>query len=191
MHMLVAIGASSGGLEAMIVLLQNLAPSYDLPTVLVLHQRANRESGVPAMLSRYTHLAVQEPDDKQRIERGHLYVAPPNYHLLVEREKYFGLSVEAPVNFSRPSIDLLFESAAIAYGSGFIACILSGANQDGVAGAQAVKQRRGRVYVQAFDTAVVSVMPQAVARSVDVDGTFSPADLATQLMRLQTTAMAV
>lgn len=183
--MLVAFGASSGGLEAMISVLQHLPAAYCLPTVLVLHQRANRESGVPAMLARYTHLNVCEPDDKQHIEPGHLYVAPPNYHLLVERENIFSLSLDAPVNFSRPSIDLLLESAAFAYGPQMVACILSGANSDGTAGAVAVKQRQGRVYVQSPETASMSVMPLAVMREVAVDGTYSPEGLAKQLMILQ------
>jgi two-component system chemotaxis response regulator CheB len=183
--MLVAIGASSGGLEAMIAILQHLPAGYCLPTVLVLHQRANRESGVPQMLARYTHLSVCEPDDKQRIERGYLYVAPPNYHLLVEREKIFSLNLDAPVNFSRPSIDLLLESAAFAYGPQLVACVLSGANSDGTAGAVAVKKRHGRVYVQAPETAGMSVMPLSVTRQVTVDGMLSPAMLAEQLMALQ------
>lgn len=184
--MLVAIGASSGGLEAMITLLQHLPAAYGLPMVFVLHQRANRESGVPDMLGRYTHLSVQEPEDKQCIDSGCLYVAPPNYHLLIEREKSFSLSLDAPVNYSRPSIDILLESASIAYGAQLIACILSGANQDGSAGAQAVKQRGGRVYVQSPETASMPVMPVAAANSVKTDGAFSPARLAQQLMRLQT-----
>lgn len=183
--MLVAFGASSGGLEAMTAVLHHLPAAYCMPTVLVLHQRANRESGVPAMLARHTHLVVCEPDDKQRIEEGYLYVAPPNYHLLVEREKIFGLSLDAPVNFSRPSIDLLLESAAFAYGPNMVACILSGANSDGAAGAVAVKKRHGRVYVQSPETASISVMPLAVTRLVEVDGMLSPAQLAQQLMTLQ------
>lgn len=187
--MLVAIGASSGGLEAMITILQQLPAAYCLPTVLVLHQRANRESGVPAMLGRYTHLTVIEPEDKQRIETGYLYVAPPNYHLLVEHEKIFSLSLDAPVNFSRPSIDMLLESAAVAYGPHLIACILSGANADGTAGAQAVKQRKGQVYIQSPASATMPVMPQSVANQIAVDGAFAPGLLAQQLMMLQASRM--
>lgn len=182
--MLVAIGASSGGLEAMITMLQHLPAAYTTPTVLVLHQRANRESGVPEMLSRYTHLAVVEPEDKQRIDPGYLYVAPPNYHLLVEREKTFSLSLDAPVNYSRPSIDMLLESAAIAYGANLIACVLSGANADGTAGAQIVKQRGGRVYVQTPESSTMPIMPLSVAKHVSIDGAFPPVVLAQQLMTL-------
>lgn len=187
--MLVAIGASSGGLEAMIVLLQHLPADYHLPTVLVLHQRANRASGVPAMLSRYTHLLVQEPDDKQHIETGCLYVAPPNYHLLVESDRQFSLSVDAPVNYSRPSIDMLLESAAAACGKSLVACILSGANHDGAAGVVAVKNRGGRVYIQQPDDAAVAVMPRAAAASVQADGILSLPVLAQHLMMLQSAVL--
>lgn len=183
--MLVAIGASSGGLEAMILILQQLPAAYRTPTVLVLHQRANRESGVPAMLSRYTHLTVVEPDDKQLIQAGFLYVAPPNYHLLIEPEKCFGLSVDAPVNFSRPSIDLLFESAARIYRSRLIACVLSGANHDGTEGAKMVKRRGGSVFVQSPETAAMPVMPQSVIVAGAVDAVLTPTGLGERLSQLQ------
>ncbi len=167
---LVVIGASSGGLEAILALLHGLAPDYAVPIVVVLHQRANRQSGIPAMLSSHTHLLVVEPDDKQAIEQGHLYVAPPNYHLLIEKEKIFSLSSEAPVQYSRPSIDVTFESAAHAYGPNAVACVLSGANQDGAAGAAEIKRWGGRVFIQSRLQAEVSVMPDAVAGAIDVDG---------------------
>lgn len=183
--MLVAIGASSGGLEAMITVLQHLPVTYCLPTVLVLHQRANRESGVPLMLSRYTHLVVVEPEDKQAIQSNYLYVAPPNYHLLIEPEKCFGLSLDVPVNFSRPSIDLLFESAASVYGKALIACVLSGANHDGTQGAIVVKQRGGRVFVQSAESTVMPVMPQSVVDAMAVDAVLTPVALAQHLLQLQ------
>lgn len=181
---LVVIGASSGGLEAMIALLPLLAPHYGIPTVLVLHQRANRISGVPAMLAKHTHLRVIEPDDKQSIETGCLYVAPPNYHLLVEKEKLLSLSSEAPVNYCRPAIDITLETAASAYGCEVTACILSGSNRDGVEGARQVKQRGGRVYVQRFTEATVPVMPAAVAAVVSIDGELTLREIAGMLNAL-------
>lgn len=186
--MLVAIGASSGGLEAMITILQHLPISYCLPTVLVLHQRGNRESGVPPMLARYTHLEVVEPDDKLPIQSNFLYVAPPNYHLLIEPEKCFGLSLDAPVNYSRPSIDLLFESAASVYGASMVACVLSGANQDGTEGAKIVKRRGGRVFVQSPESASMPMMPQAVINAMTVDAVLAPSAIAQQLLSLQATS---
>ena len=178
------IGGSSGGLEATLELLHGLHPDYQIPTVLVLHQRANRVSGVPAMLANHTHLQVMEPDDKQRIETGRLYVAPPNYHLLVEKEKILSLTSDDPVNFCRPAIDVTLETAANAYGTTLVACILSGANQDGADGALAVKNKGGRVYVQNRDEAQVDVMPAAVHRMVTVDGEFALQRMAEMLNAL-------
>lgn len=166
---LVVVGASSGGLEVLITLLQNLPPEYVIPTVAVLHQRANRASGVPAMLANYTHLSVVEPDDKQKIESGYFYIAPPNYHLLVERERIFSLSLDAPVQFCRPSIDVLFETAAEAYGSNLVGCVLTGANSDGALGAKSIKKRGGKILVQNPEQASVPTMPLAAMQTAKVD----------------------
>lgn len=184
---LVVIGGSSGGLEAAIELLRGLPPSYQLPTLLVLHQRANRVSGVPAMLQAHTHLTVVEPDDKQAITPGVLYVAPPNYHLLVEKEKILSLSSDAPVNYCRPAIDVTLETAAIAYGSGVVACVMSGANQDGAKGSVAVKNKGGQVFVQDTAEAKVSVMPAATIAATQVDGAMTIVELAGVLAALSST----
>jgi len=182
---LVVIGGSSGGLEAALLLLQKLSPSYQIPTLLVLHQRANRVSGVPHLLASHTHLSVQEPDDKQVIRSGTLYIAPPNYHMLVEKEKILSLSSDDPVNFCRPAIDVTLETAALAYGPGVVACVLSGANQDGAKGAALVKQRGGKVFVQNLEEASVATMPAAVVRATAVDGQLTIVEMAAQLMVLQ------
>ncbi len=178
---LVAIGASSGGLDALISLLKLLPPGYDIPTVAVLHQRPNRTSGVPEMLSNYTHMKVMEPEDKQTIEVGCFYVAPPNYHLFIEREKVFSFSLDAPLNFSRPSIDMLFESAASAFGASMVGCVLTGANSDGALGAQAIKHRGGHVLVQNPEQAAVDIMPLATINSVQVDAVLSIEEMADRL----------
>jgi two-component system chemotaxis response regulator CheB len=181
---IVVMGASSGGLEALIRLLGLLPTPYAVPTVIVLHQRPDRASGVPAMLARYTHLKVQEPEDKQLIECGHLYIAPPNYHLLIEQDYTFSLSLDAPLNYSRPSIDMLFESAADACGRQLVACVFSGANQDGANGAAAIKRQGGRVYIQAADEAAVAIMPLAVAAATPIDGALTTAAMASMLNAL-------
>jgi len=181
---LVVIGGSSGGLEVMLVLLKRLPPTYLLPTLLVLHQRANRVSGLSQMLAAHTHLRVLEPDDKQRIEAGTLYVAPPNYHLLVEKEKILSLSSDIPINYCRPAIDATLETAADAYGPRLAACILSGANQDGARGAAYVKAKGGQVYVQDPNEAMVAVMPEATMRKAQVDGVLTGKRLADQLATL-------
>lgn len=166
---LVVIGGSTGGLEALLVLLEHLHQDYRIPIILVLHQRANRISGVPEFLATKTHLRVLEAEDKQPIEWGTLYVSPPNYHLLVEKEKMLSLSCEAPVNFSRPAIDVTFETAAAAYGAALTACVLSGANQDGARGAAEVKRRGGRVLVQSRTDAMMNIMPAATLAATSVD----------------------
>lgn len=181
---LVIVGASSGGLDAVLALLAALSPDYTVPLLVVLHQRANRESGVPAMLARNTHLQVLEVEDKLSINAGHLYVAPPNYHVLIEKEKLLSLSIEPPVNYCRPSIDVTLESAAFVYREWLVACILSGANQDGAEGAREVKRRGGRVYVQDAAEAQVGTMPQAVAAAVSVDGVLSMGGMAEMLNRM-------
>lgn len=178
---LVVIGASSGGLDVLIQLLQALPEQYQIPTVAILHQRPNRASGVPKMLSRYTHLRVQEPEDKQAIELGSFYVAPPNYHLLVDPEKVFSFSVDAPLNYCRPSIDMAFQSAAEVYQDRLVGCILTGANSDGANGVRAIKANNGCVYVQSPDEATVNTMPLAAIDATLVDGVLSIQDLAKHL----------
>ena len=167
---LVVIGGSTGGLEAMLVMLEHLRQDYRIPTILVLHQRANRVSGVPEFLASKTHMRVLEAEDKQPIEWGTLYVAPPNYHLLVEKEKTLSLSCDAPVNYCRPAIDVTLETAAAAYGAALTACVLSGANHDGANGAAEVKRRGGCVFVQRSDDAMMAVMPMAARAATAIDG---------------------
>jgi len=181
---LVVMGASSGGLESMLALLPLLQPDFEVPIILVLHQKPNRTSGVPAMLASRTHLKVFEPDDKQHIEPGHLYVAPPNYHLLVEKEKVLSLCNDEPVNFCRPAIDVTFESAAYVYGGNLVACVLTGSNRDGAEGAVMVKQRGGRVYVLQTSEPNSMIMPAAVADAVAVDGELSIQEMAAMLNAL-------
>ncbi|MCG8315323.1 MAG: chemotaxis protein CheB [Pseudomonadales bacterium] len=181
---LVVIGGSTGGLEAVLSLLQQLPTSYQLPIVLVLHQRANRISGITEVLQSYTHLHVMEPEDKQPLEMGYLYVAPPNYHLLVEKEKVLSFSTDLPVNFCRPAIDVTLETAADAFKQRLIACILSGANKDGAVGAIKVKRYGGKVYVQEITDAVATVMPNAAGEAVSVDGWVTMTELATLLVGL-------
>lgn len=108
---------------------------------------------------------VSEPVDKQPVTPGTVWFAPADYHLGIERERNFAFSIEPPVNFSRPAVDVLFESAAYAYGSGLTAVVLSGASSDGALGARVVRQRGGRVYVQAPDSALARTMPEATIRA--------------------------
>jgi two-component system, chemotaxis family, protein-glutamate methylesterase/glutaminase len=161
---LIVIGTSAGGLHALGVLLGGLPATLETPIVIVQH-RAPDSHDLAAVLQDSTKLIVEEAEDKVMLEKGHVYIAPPDYHVLVSTGE-LSLTTDAPVRFSRPSIDVLFESAAEAYGRGLVAVVLTGANQDGCRGAQRVAALGGRVIVQDPTTAESKTMPAAVARSV-------------------------
>lgn len=157
---LVVIGTSLGGLKALATLLGQLPADFPLPVAVVQHRTRETGDTLRIILQAETSLRMEEPDDKAEIRPGRVYLAPPNYHLLVE-PGHFALSTDPPVEYSRPSVDLLFESAAVAYGPDLIGVILTGANRDGKSGACAIKERGGRLIVQDPSTAESPVMPEA------------------------------
>ena len=161
---LFAVGCSWGGLAAAGRLLDALPPDLDLPTVIVQH-RSEAPSGLVQLLARHTTRPVSEPDDKDPVQRNHVYVAPPGYHLLVDRHR-FSLATEAPVRYSRPSVDVLFESAAEAFGPSLAAVVLTGANDDGAAGLARVAAAGGLALVQDPATAERRAMPAAALAAV-------------------------
>lgn len=164
---LVVVGCSLGGLNALQVLLGGLPRGFATPIVLVQHRGKHPDEALSRLLGAHSALEVREPLDKERIQSGHVYVAPADYHLLVERGT-LALSTEAPVNYARPSIDVLFESAAESYGAGVIAVVLTGANHDGAAGARAIQARGGRVLVQDPSGAESRPMPLAAIAATGV-----------------------
>lgn len=145
---LVVIGASLGGLAALQTLLSGLPEGFSVPIAVAQHRRPDNDSRLPALLAKKTPLRVKEPDDKEAIERGTVYLAPADYHLLVERAGAFALSVDGPVSFARPSIDVLFESAAAAYGRRLAAVLLTASSDDGAAGMAAVAEAGGVTVVE-------------------------------------------
>ena len=157
----VAIGASAGGMDALLTLLPGLPASYALPIIVVLHQADNRNSLLSPVFAARTALRVREAADKESLAPGTLYFAPPGYHLLLEADRTFSLSCDAPVHFSRPAIDVLFESAADALGAGLAAVLLTGANEDGAAGLAHVGRAGGLTVVQDPDEARHPEMPRA------------------------------
>jgi two-component system chemotaxis response regulator CheB len=158
---LVTIGASWGGLRAIETVLCGLPDEFPTPIAIAQHRAVDSGSGALArVLSLRSGLEVQEAGDKDRIEPGRVYVAPPDYHLLVEPDG-FALSTDGTVNYSRPSIDVLFDTAADTYGDRLIGVILTGANEDGAWGLQRVKRRGGVTIVQDPDTAEKPTMPAA------------------------------
>ena len=162
---LIVVGASWGGLDALTVLVRGLPADFEVPVVIVQHRGPDAQSFLSDLLQQWTGRKVLEPEDKEPIEPGHIYIAPANYHLLVETG-HFSLTTEAPVRYSRPSIDVMFGSAAHAYGRRLIGVVLTGANEDGSRGLQCVEEYGGYGVVQDPATAEVATMPEAALRRV-------------------------
>lgn len=163
---LVAIGASSGGVDAIGTVLEALPASFPAAIAVVLHVPPDRDSLLPELFAARCALRVKEVEDKEFILPGVVYLAAPDYHMLVEPDRSLALSQDEAVNFSRPSIDLLLESAAIAYRDRLLGIVLTGASQDGAAGLQRVRALGGRAWVQDPDDADAPMMPaSAIARA--------------------------
>ena len=157
----VVIGASAGALDVLSNLLPGLPADYRLPILIVVHLPPDKTSLFAQLLRARCAIRVREAEDKEPIEPGVAYFAPPDYHLLVEQDKRLSLSDDEPVLFSRPSIDVLFESAADAYGDGLIGVVLTGANSDGANGLKAVVEAGGVAVVQSPKGAYAVAMPEA------------------------------
>ncbi|MCU0526792.1 MAG: chemotaxis protein CheB [Elainella sp. Prado103] len=168
MPQLIVIGTSLGGLTALPVLLQTLSPALSTPIAIVQHRHRDSRSGLLDFLQPYTTLSLREVEDKDPIQPRTIYLAPADYHLLVESHQ-FALSIDEPVSFARPSIDVLFETAAESFGKEAIGVILTGANQDGAQGAATLKAQGGTVIIQDPTTAESPIMPAAVQANTSVD----------------------
>ena len=155
------IGASAGALEVLSNLLPALPSDYRLPILIVVHLPPDNTSLFAELIRARCAIRVREAEDKEPIEPGVVYFAPPDYHLLVEEDKRLSLSDDEPVLFSRPSIDVLFESAADAYAGGLIGVVLTGANSDGANGLKAVVEAGGVAVVQSPGSAYAVAMPEA------------------------------
>ena len=171
------IGASWGGLKAVGRLLDGLPERLELAFAVAQHRGADsRPGGLEELLQHHTGYRVVEAGDKDPIEPGRVYLAPPDYHLLVER-RTFALSTDARVNYARPSIDVLFESASDAYGERLIGIVLTGANQDGAAGLARIKQRGGVAIVQDPGEAEAPAMPAAALAATEADAVLPLAEM--------------
>ncbi|HMI91037.1 MAG TPA: chemotaxis protein CheB [Polyangiales bacterium] len=180
----IAMGGSAGAFEALARILPALPAEFPLPIALVLHIPADKPSRVPAVLAAKCALRVKEAEDKEPLAPATLYVAAPGYHLLVERTRCLAFSVDEPVRFSRPSIDVLFESAADAYGPALVGVLLSGASEDGARGLACIKRAGGTAVVQSPESASSTAMPLAGLRSSAVDFTLPPERLGPWLAQL-------
>lgn len=162
----VVIGASAGGVHALLALLSGLPTNFFLPIIAVLHLPKERSSRLAEVFQQRLAMSVREAADKQAIAPSTLYFAGSGYHLSIEVDRTFSLSCEDPVNYSRPSIDVLMESAADAYGARLAGVLLTGANVDGAAGLARIKQRGGMTVVQDPQEAQVATMPEAAIRKM-------------------------
>ena len=180
----VVIGASAGGFEALLAILRGLPAGYPMPLVAVLHLPDHHESRLAELFGHRLSLQVREARDKEPLAPGVLYFAPSGYHLSIENDRSFSLSGEERVNFARPSIDVLFASAADAYGKSLAGILLTGANYDGAAGLAGMQVAGGLTIVQDPASAEVSTMPEAALRRMTPDLILPLADIHSVLRRL-------
>lgn len=179
---LVVIGGSAGSLEVVLQIVSGLPSTLTAAIVVVLHRLQSAESVLVNVLESRAALPVREVEDKEPLQRGTIYIAPPNYHLLLENKKEFSLDASEKVHHSRPSIDVTFESAAREFGRAAVGILLSGANADGAAGLKKIKNSGGITLVQDPATAEVDYMPrQAIAQDAAIR-VVSPARMAEALL---------
>jgi two-component system chemotaxis response regulator CheB len=179
----VVIGASAGALEALTAILPALPGDFPLPLMIVVHMPSDRVSVLAELFRTTCRIEVREAEDKEPIRGGTAYFAPPDYHLLVETDRCLSLSNDEPVLHSRPSIDVLFESAADAYGPALIGVVLSGANHDGAAGLKAVSKAGGIAIVQSPKGAFAAAMPEAAKAMCPSAQVLTPQKIAAYLQK--------
>ena len=180
----IVAGVSQGGMVALETLLPQLPETFDKPIIIVLHRATSSDTFLAEHLNNISLIQVEEAEEKQPIKSGTIYLAPAGYHLLIERDQTFSLSCDERVNFTRPSVDVLFESAADCYTNQLLGIILTGNNSDGAKGLQRIKQAGGLALVQDPKDAEVPGMPLAAIRTTHVDAILTLDQLAQYLNRL-------
>ena len=182
----VVIGASAGGVDAVATLLGALPRTFGAAVAVVIHVPPANDNLLVRVLEPRCALPVREAGDKEALETGNVYVAPPGYHLLIEPDRTFALSLDEPVHYSRPSLDVLFESAAHAYRDRLLGIVLTGANADGAEGLRIVRELGGTAWVQDPRTAYAQAMPLAAIDRAGADRIAPVDELAAQLAGLPT-----
>ena len=165
----IVIGVSSGGMNALKFIFSALPAGFRLPIIIVQHISAHSDNEWINILNDKSNLTIKEADEKEKIEIGNVYIAPANYHLLIENDKTFSLTIDEYVNFARPSIDVLFESAADAYKNKLIGVILTGSNNDGTKGIKRIKELGGMAIIQDPEIAESSIMPASAIAAIQPD----------------------
>ena len=180
----IVIGVSTGGVSALTQILGGLSADFSVPVLVVTHITPDSDDGLAKLLNTLCTIRVKEADEQEVITPGTVYLAPANYHLLVERGGLLALSIDPPVNFARPSVDILFESAAEVYGASLAGVILTGAGNDGSKGLLKIKNNGGVVIVQDPKDAEMNSMPGCALKLLKADHVVRLKEISGLLMRL-------
>lgn len=181
---LIVIGGSAGSLQVIIEMIKNLDDIIHIPILLVIHRKAQSGDILRTLLQQFTRISVVEVEDKTQLEDNTIYIVPSDYHLLFENNNIMSLDSSEKMNYSRPSINVTFRSAAEIYGEDVIGVLLSGANADGVEGLSYIKKHNGKVWIQDPETAEVEYMPKHAMEEIDYDLIIRPNTLANYIKQL-------
>jgi two-component system, chemotaxis family, protein-glutamate methylesterase/glutaminase len=181
----IVIGTSAGGLFALSFLLERLPADYPYPLIIVQHRMNDQQELLEEILQVKCRIPVKQADEKELVTKGIVYLAPPGYHLLIEQDRTFSLTVDRHVSYSRPSVDVLFETAAQVYRETLIGIILTGANHDGAAGIKAIAGFGGMTIAQQPDEAQYSSMPAAAIATKCINRICSLEEISSFLLKIQ------
>lgn len=181
---IIVIGTSFGGMMALRTILSVLPSNFNIPILVIQHLSSNSEGYLPKYLDRVCSINVKEADEKEQIKKGYAYIGPPNYHMLVDNQGFISLSVDEKVNYARPSIDVLFESAVDAFGENIIGVLLTGANSDGSKGIKRIRDNGGITIVQDPSEAEADAMPKSALKLTNVDYVLTLNEIANLLVSL-------
>ncbi len=181
---LIVIGGSAGSLQVIIEMIKKLDENLRFPILLVVHRKAQTTNILQTLLQQFSAVEVIEIEDKTDVRNNKIYIAPADYHLLFEDKKTMSLDSSEKMNYSRPSIDVTFRSAAEIFGENMIGILLSGANADGVEGLSYIKKNRGKVWIQDPETAEVDYMPKHAVEEIDYDLIINSGNLANYINQL-------
>jgi len=183
----IVIGASAGGLFALSFILETLPSDYPVPVIVVQHRSKDQRDLLEEVLQSKCKVRIKQADEKENIEAGNVYIAPPDYHLLIESDKTFSLSSDELVCFSRPSINVLFETAAVVFKNTLVGIILTGANNDGAAGILAIKKYGGLAIAQNPDEAQFPLMPKISIETKAIKHIWTLPEIQNFLLKISTT----
>jgi len=172
------MGGSAGSLEVLLRVLSEVRSDLSFPIIIVVHRKHGADSLLPSLLASRTRLIVKEADEKEMIVAGTVYVAPSDYHLLIEQDRTFSLDYSEKINYSRPAIDATFQTAAEVYKNKLVCLLLSGSNADGVIGLKCVKAWGGQAVIQDPASAQVAYMPEQAKLQVEIDRILGIEDIA-------------